>query len=102
MVLFLKVRPNVQLAEPIRATKAIKQTRDQLIENGASKKGMSTSFVSIIKLRTRIAAVYKATVFAVHKVTFLLMHKVTLSAIHIEPKRPTTCILRAHQVYKAS
>ena len=32
-----RVKPSVQLTELIRSTKATKQMRDQLIDNGASK-----------------------------------------------------------------
>ena len=76
---------------------------------------MSLSFILIIKLTARMSAVHKATVSAVHKVTLSSVHETILPAVRIEPikavtslrinikpMRPTTSILRAHQVYRVS
>ena len=76
---------------------------------------INLSFVSIIKLITRIVARHVAAVSAMHKVTLFLVHKITLLAIRIEimevftsllvnikPIRLITYISRAHQLYRVS
>ena len=55
---------------------------------------ISLSFVSIIKLTTRMAAVHKATVSAVHKITLSLVHKTTLLAMRIKPTKAVTTLSR--------
>ena len=78
-----------------------------------AKGQMSPSFVSIIKLTMRMAAVHEATVSAVHKVTLFLVYKITLFTVriklmkvvtslqvNIKPTRTTNSISRAHQVYR--
>ena len=80
-----------------------------------ARRQMSLSFVSIIKLTTRMAAVHEATVSVVHEVTLSSVHETTLPAVRIEPTkavtslrvnikptRPTTSISRTHQVYRVS
>ena len=57
-----------------------------------ARRQISLSFVSIIKLTTRMAAVHKAIVSAVHKVTLSLVHKITLLVMRIEPTRSTTSL----------
>ena len=59
-----------------------------------ARRQISLSFVSIIKLTTRMAAM--------HKITLSLVHEITLPAMRIEPTRPTTSTSRVHQVYRVS
>ena len=70
-----------QLTEPIRPTKAIKQMRDQLNQNGAHKKAKRTepepSCIDYQSGKTRMATV----------------HKVTLSAMRIEPTKAVISLL---------
>ena len=65
-----------------------------------ARKQMSLSFILIIKLMMRMAAMHKAIVSAMHIVTLFLVHEITLPAIHIEFTRHTTSIARAYHAYK--
>ena len=68
-----------------------------------ARRQMSLSFVLIIKLTTRIAAVHEATISAMYEVTLFLVYQTTLLTIRIKPTRPTTFTSREHQkVYKVS
>ena len=57
------------------------------------RRQISLSFVLIIKLTMRIAAVYKATVSAVHKVTLFLVHEINFPTVRIELTKAVTSFL---------
>ena len=83
MALSTRVGPSVQLTEPIRPTKAIKQMRDRPIYIGTSKKWACLHWLPT--RQTRIAIVL--TFSSVHGVALSLVHEVTLSAMCIKPTK---------------
>ena len=95
MTLSTRVGSSVQLTEPIRPTKAIKQMRDQLIQNGAHKKAERTEpgCIDYQPGKTRMAAMHKATISAVHEVILFLVHETTLPAVRIEPRKAVISLL---------
>ena len=88
MALSTRVGPSVQLTEPIRPTKAIKQMRNQPIWNSAHKKVKKTEpepgCIDYQPGKTRMAAVHETTLPAVR---IKLTKAVTSLLVNIKPTR---------------